>query len=107
MKKVIRLTERDLAKIIKKVISETQDNSPLFGLKMRSIFIDRKPDGTLGDNSTVTLSNGEILKGTQIPTISDECNGSDVNALDQKCSVGISTNKFDLMCSKSGCSKMK
>lgn len=106
MKKIIRLTENDLAKIIKKVISETEENFPGFGMKIKSIFVDRKPDGTLGDKTTVTLNNGKIIPNNQISEISAECKSGDFNNLNENCRVGISTNKFDWMCSKSGCNKM-
>lgn len=106
MKKIIRLTENDLAKIIKKVISETQENFPGFGMKMKSIFVDRNPDGTLGDKTTVTLNNGTVITKNNISEVSAECKSGNVNDLDEKCKVGLSTDKFDLMCLKSGCNKM-
>jgi hypothetical protein len=108
MKKIIRLTESDLAKIIKKVISETQENVQNFvGIKMKKIVVDKNSDGTLGDKTMITLSNGDTVTKDMINNISDECgSGGDVNSLNEKCMAQFSTNKLDLTCFKSGCSKM-
>jgi hypothetical protein len=83
MKKIIRLTESDLAKIIKKVISETQENVQNFvGIKMKKIVVDKNSDGTLGDKTMITLSNGDTVTKDMINNISDECgSGGDVNSL--------------------------
>lgn len=107
MKKIIRLNERDLANIVRKVIFETQDNFPTLSIKMKSIVVVRNPDGTLSDKTKVTLNNGQTLGGSQIADISEYCKSGVAKTLDEKCTVAMSTNKFDLMCNKSGCNKMK
>ncbi len=103
MKKIIRLTEEDLAKIVKRVISETQENFPLGGIKIKKLTVVKNSDGSF-DKSTLVLNNNDKVVG--INNISAEC-GSGDKLSDPKCLVQLSTINDDLSCVAGNCSKMK
>ena len=106
MKKVIRLTENDLARIVKKVIRENQDQSDMFGKKLKEVFVDVLPEGGVGPKTYVILNSGEKITMDNNLSVDEWCaKGGSGPSLNKNCSAAFELNNFQYSCTKIGCVK--
>ena len=66
MKKIVKLTESDLARIVKRVIKENEDNSEKMGKKPHSIYSDAL-DTLIKNGDILKLKDGTFVRVGSIP----------------------------------------
>lgn len=108
MKRIVRLTENDLAKIVKKVIKESQDQNDMLGKRLKQVFLDKTEEGTQGPNAYIILNTGEKITKTNNLAIDETCgNGGDSNILDKYCVADFQLGNNHYYCNKVFCSRKK
>lgn len=110
MKRVVKITENDLAKIVRRVIRENRVNENLitntfnkmFGKKLKKVFIDPN-----NQNSYAILSSGEKITSNENNLTFHGCNttnGQEITPSDP-CTASFNLDNFQYSCGRRDCIK--